>query len=83
MTGFNPNQLQEAFKKGDNEILDKAFDEELKKKKGNLSKQIFKNRDLLDYINQAIKHAKYGVIKYIPLKKYSNHRKVTVYMNIN
>ena len=33
MTGFTPNQLQEAFKKGDNEILDKAFDEELNNKK--------------------------------------------------
>ena len=32
---------------------------------------------------KALKHAKYGVIIYIPLKKYSNHRKVTVYMNIN
>ena len=30
ITGFTPNQIQEAFKNGDNEILDKAFDEELK-----------------------------------------------------
>ena len=33
MTGCTPNQIQEAFKKGDNEILNKANETELKKKK--------------------------------------------------
>jgi uncharacterized protein YoxC len=47
ITGFTPNQIQEAFKNEDTEILDKAYDTELKKKKGNLSKQIFKVRDLV------------------------------------
>ena len=46
ITGFTPNQIQEAFKNEDTHILDKAY-------------------------------------KYITLKKFSNHRKVTVYMNIN
>ena len=42
ITGFTPNQIQEAFKNEDTEILDKAYDTELKKKNGNLSKQLFK-----------------------------------------
>jgi transposase InsO family protein len=33
ITGFTPNQIQQAFKNEDNEILEKAFDEKLKKKK--------------------------------------------------
>ena len=47
ITGFTPNQIQEAFKNEDTELLNKANEKELKKKKGNLSKQIFKNRDLV------------------------------------
>ena len=33
ITGFTPNQIQEAFKNDDNEILNKANETELKKKK--------------------------------------------------
>ena len=47
ITGFTPNQSQGAFKNGDNKILDKEYNTELKKKVGNLSKQIFKVRDLV------------------------------------
>ena len=47
MTGCTPNQIQEAFKKGDNEILNKANETELKRKKGNLSKQVFQIRNLV------------------------------------
>jgi uncharacterized protein YoxC len=32
ITGFTPNQIQEAFKNEDTKILDKAYDTELKKK---------------------------------------------------
>jgi uncharacterized protein YoxC len=31
ITGFTPNQIQEAFKNEDTKILDKAYDTELKK----------------------------------------------------
>jgi uncharacterized protein YoxC len=47
ITGFTPNQIQEAFKNDDTIVLDKAYDTELKKKKGNLSQQEFKVRDLV------------------------------------
>ena len=47
ITGFTPNQIQEAFKNEDTELLNKANEKELKKKKGNLSKQEFKIRDLV------------------------------------
>jgi transposase InsO family protein len=32
ITGFTPNQIQEAFKNEDTQMLDKAYDTELKKK---------------------------------------------------
>ena len=32
ITGFTPNQIQEAFEHDDTQILDKAYDTELKKK---------------------------------------------------
>ena len=47
ITGFTPNQIHEAFEHDDTQILDKAYDTELKKKNGNLSKQTFKIRDLV------------------------------------
>jgi uncharacterized protein YoxC len=33
ITGFIPNQIQQAYKNDDKELLDKAYEEELKKKK--------------------------------------------------
>ena len=47
ITGFTPNQIQEAFENEDTIILDKAYDTELKKKNGNLSKQLFQIRNLV------------------------------------
>jgi hypothetical protein len=78
ITGFTPNQIQEAFKNEDNEILDKANETELKKKKGNLSKQIFKVRDLVrlyqpsDKTRQVWSNKIYTVEKvFKPQKSYS------------
>jgi hypothetical protein len=83
ITGLTPNQIQQAYENDDTIILDKAYDTELEKQKVTYLNKYSKLDIELDYINQAIKHEKHGVIKYIRLKKYSNHRKVTVYMNIN
>jgi hypothetical protein len=47
ITGFTPNQIQQAHENDDTIILDKAYDTELKKKKGNLSQQILEIRDLV------------------------------------
>ena len=47
ITGFTPDQIQEAFENEDTQILDKAYDTELKKKVGNLSKQTFQVRNLV------------------------------------
>jgi hypothetical protein len=78
ITGFTPNQIQEAFKNGDNEILDKANETELKKKKGNLSQQEFKVRDLVrihqpsDKTRQVWSNKIYTVEKvFKPQKSYS------------
>jgi uncharacterized protein YoxC len=77
ITGFTPNQIQEAFEHDDNEILDKAYDTELKKKNGNLSQQIFKIRDLVrlyqpsDKTRQAWSNKIYTVEKvFKPQKSY-------------
>ena len=83
ITGFTPNQIQEAFKNEDTQILDKAYDTELKKKKGNLSKQIFKVRDLVRLHQPSDKTRQVWSNKIYTVEKYSNHRRVTVYMNIN
>jgi transposase InsO family protein len=78
ITGFTPNQIQEAFKNEDTEILDKAYDTELKKKVGNLSKQEFKVRDLVrlyqpsDKTRQVWSNKIYTVEKvFKPQKSYS------------
>jgi hypothetical protein len=47
ITGFTPNQTQQAYEDDDKDILNKAYETELKKKNGNLSQQIFKIRDLV------------------------------------
>jgi hypothetical protein len=47
ITGFTPNQIKQAYENDDKELLDKAFNKELTKKKGNLSKQIFQIRNLV------------------------------------
>ena len=47
ITGFTPNQIQDAYENDDTIVLDKAYDTELKKKVGNLSKQTFQVRNLV------------------------------------
>jgi transposase InsO family protein len=42
ITGFTPNEIQKAFK---NDDLDEAFDTELKKKKPNISREVFEVGD--------------------------------------
>ena len=78
ITGFTPNQLQEAFKNQDTEILNKANETELKKKVGNLSKQVFQIRNLVrlyqpsDKIRQVWSNKIYTVEKvFKPQKIYS------------
>jgi len=46
-TGFTPKEIKEAYANDDKETLEKAFDTELKKKVGNISKEVFKVRDLV------------------------------------
>jgi len=42
ITGFTPTQIQEAYENDDKEILDGAYDRELKTKQGNISKEVLK-----------------------------------------
>jgi uncharacterized protein YoxC len=77
ITGFTPNQIQEAYEHDDTQILDKAYDTELKKKVGNLSKQIFQIRNLVrlyqpsDKTRQAWSNKIYTVEKvFKPQKSY-------------
>ena len=41
ITGFSPNKIQQAVLENDEKLLNKAQENELKKKKGNISKEIF------------------------------------------
>ena len=41
ITGYTPNKIQEAVLENNEELLNKAQENELKKKKGNISKEIF------------------------------------------
>jgi uncharacterized protein YoxC len=38
ITGFTPNEIQKAFKNNNKDILEEAFNKEMKKKKPNISK---------------------------------------------
>jgi polyhydroxyalkanoate synthesis regulator phasin len=78
ITGFTPNQIQEAFKNEDTIVLDKAYDTELKKKVGNLSKQVFQIRNLVrlhqpsDKTRQVWSNKIYTIEKvFKPQKSYS------------
>ena len=78
ITGFTPNQIKEAYENDNKELLDEAFDTELKKKFGNISKEIFKIRDLVriyqpsDKTRQVWSNEIYTIEKvFKPLKSYS------------
>ena len=47
ITGFTPNEIQTAYKNNDKVVLDEAFDKELKKKKPNISREVFEIGDLV------------------------------------
>jgi hypothetical protein len=78
ITGFTPNQIQEAYENDDKEILDEAFDRELKKKHDNISQEIFKKRDMVriylpsDKTRQSWSNEIYTIEKvFKPQKSYS------------
>jgi len=78
ITGFTPNQIQEAYENDDKEILDEAFDRELKKKHGNISQEVFKKNDMVrlhkpsDKTRQVWSNKIYTIEKvYKPQKSYS------------
>jgi hypothetical protein len=78
ITGFTPNEIQEAYENDDTEILNEAFDRELKKKHGNISQEIFKKRDMVriylpsDKTRQSWSHEIYTIEKvFKPQKSYS------------
>jgi len=78
ITGFTPEEIKEAYENDDKETLEKAFDTELKKKVGNISKEIFKVRDLVrihqpsDKTRQVWSNTIYEIEKvFKPLKSYS------------
>jgi len=77
-TGFTPEEIKEAYENDDKETLEKAFDTELKKKFGNISKEIFEIRDLVriyqpsDKTRQVWSNEIYSIEKVCkPLKSYS------------
>ena len=45
--GFTPKEIQTAFKNNDKEVLEEAFNKELKKKKSNISREVFDVGDLV------------------------------------
>ena len=47
ITGFTPNEIQKAFKNDDKDVLEEAHDKELKKKKSNISREVFDVGDLV------------------------------------
>jgi hypothetical protein len=78
ITGFTPEKIKEAYENDDKDILEKAYDTELKKKFGNISKEIFKTRDLVriyqpsDKTRQVWSNEIYSIEKvFKPLKSYS------------
>jgi transposase InsO family protein len=78
ITGFTPEKIKDAYENDDKDILEKAFDTELKKKVGNISKEIFKIRDLVriyqpsDKTRQVWSNEIYSIEKvFKPLKSYS------------
>ena len=78
ITGFTPNEIQTAFKNNNKEVLDEAFNKELKIKKPNISKEVFEVGDLLrikkpsDKTRQVWSDEVYEIDKvYKPKKSYS------------
>ena len=80
ITGFTPNAIQTAFKNNNKEVLDEAFNKELKIKKPNISKEVFEVGDLVrlhtpsDKTRQVWSDEVYKIERvYKPKKSYSVH----------
>jgi transposase InsO family protein len=78
ITGFTPKEIQTAFKNNDKVVLDEAFDTELKKKKPNISREVFEVGDLVrihkpsDKTRQVWSNEVYEIEKvFKPKKSYS------------
>jgi uncharacterized protein YoxC len=78
ITGYTPNKINEAFKNNDKEILDDAYEKELKKKNSNISKEVYEVDDLVrihepsDKTRQVWSNDIYEIEKvFKPLKAYS------------
>jgi len=78
ITGFTPNDIQKAYKNNNKIVLDSAHDKELKKKKSNISREVFEKGDLVrlyrpsDKTRQSWSDEVYEIIRvYKPEKSYS------------
>jgi len=78
ITGYTPNEIQNAFKNDDNIVLESARDKELKIKKKNISKEVFEKGDLVrlhqpsDKTRQVWSNEIYEIERvYKPKKPYS------------
>jgi len=78
ITGFTPNQIQEAYEKNDKGVLEEAYNKELKKKGSNISKEIYNVGDFVrihepsDKTRQVWSNEIYEIEKVIkPIKSYS------------
>ena len=78
ITGFTPIEIQTAFKNNDKDVLDEAFDKELKKKKTNISREVYEVGDLVrihkpsDKTRQVWSNEVYEIERvYKPKKSYS------------
>jgi len=78
ITGFTPKEIQTAFKNNDKVVLEEAFDTELKKKKPNISREVFEVGDLVrihkpsDKTRQVWSNEVYEIEKvFKPKKSYS------------
>jgi predicted XRE-type DNA-binding protein len=78
ITGFTPNQIQEAYEKNDKGVLEEAYNKELKKKGSNISKEIYNVGDFVrihepsDKTRQVWSNEIYEIEKVIKLiKSYS------------
>ena len=78
ITGFSPNQIQEAYEKNDKGVLEEAYNKELKKKGSNISKEIYNVGDFVrihepsDKTRQVWSNEIYEIEKVMkPIKSYS------------
>jgi len=78
ITGFTPNQIQEAYEKNDEGVLEEAYNKELKKKGSNISKEIYNVGDFVrihepsDKTRQVWSNEIYEIEKVMkPIKSYS------------